>query len=543
MIFSSPTLDCVLRSVCKKYSKKKAVIFNNESITYRQILSYSMNLANSLADLGIHKGDKVAIILPNCFEYLYVYFACFFLGAWATPMSTRWEREELKNVLTDSDSKMVIYQDRIGVFNYNKILASLRYEIPLCEYFVCKGKGLIEGAIHLSSLIHTSTSIEWQPVQSERIEADDVAILAYTSGTTGKPKGVMIPHNTLVTTSYHTGKLWGFEGDTSFSVAPLYAAQGFLAVLIDLVSGVTMKWIENFNPNDILSEIAKKDLHVFHTQPTMWSILLSQPYFDHIDFSHLKKVIVSGSLCSYELAKRIEERTGCTLLNAYGLIEATGVVTITRLDDPKEVRFGTVGQPIDGVEIKITDKERKEVPVGETGELAVRGYVMKGYYKNPEKTAEVIDGDGWLYTGDLAQMHEDGLNIKIVGRCKDMVIRGAFNIYPIDIEECIVQNEQVEDVSVVGRPDEILGESLIAFVIPTVDATISPGDIKRFCRGRIANYKVPDEVHFVSQFPILLSGKIQKNVLREWAEHGIPLECMILFDDKTLSEVSLEKQF
>jgi fatty-acyl-CoA synthase len=339
-------------------------------------------------------------------------------------------------------------------------------------------------------------------------------------------------------TSYHTTGLWNMKDEVAFSVAPLYAAQGFLAILIDLVAGVTMKWISNFNPNDILAHLIREGVTAFHTQPTMWSIILSLPVFRHLNFKQLKKVVVSGSLCSYNLAKRIQDSVGCTLLNAYGLIEATGVVTITRPDDPEDVRLHSVGRPIPGVEIKIVDENRREVEKGEVGELAVRGYLMKGYYKNKEKTEAVIDEHGWLHTVDLACFHDNGANIKIVGRCKDMVIRGGFNVYPIDIEEYLLTLDKIEDVAVVGKEDEILGESLVAFVIPKPDAVITSTEVKRYCRGKIANYKIPDEVLFVSQFPILLSGKVCKNVLAEWAKTGIPEESRLLFNSVAIGNLN-----
>jgi fatty-acyl-CoA synthase len=537
MNFRTPTLDCALATVCEQYGEKTAIILNGRQVSYRDVYLHSRLIATNLYRLGIRRGDKVAILLSNSVEYLYLYFACFMIGAWAVPISTRWEEEEVANVLRDSDAKMAVYEKCIGSIEYGRILRSIRNRIPVCERFVCFGEqdGL---SMNFDTLLESGPVFDASAAGCLP-KPDDVALLAYTSGTTGKPKGVMIPHRSLVLTSVYTGELWDIQpGDIAFSVAPLYAAQGFLAVLIDLVSGVTMKWNANFNPNDILRELAGGGITFFHTQPTMWTILLSQPAFDFVDFKGLKKVIVSGSLCSAELAGRIEERVGCRVLNAYGLIEATGVVTVTRPDDDAETRLGTVGSPIPGVEYRIVDAERNDVANGETGELAVRGYVMKGYYKNEEKTAEVIDADGWLYTGDLACEYGRGKAVRIVGRCKDMIIRGGFNVYPIDIEECIMRNDAVDDASVVGKPDELLGESISAFVIPKAGFAMTPGEIKRFCRGKIANYKVPDDVHIVSQLPILLSGKVRKNVLREWAIHGIPPEYQILFDNKSLSEIA-----
>jgi fatty-acyl-CoA synthase len=535
MNFRTLTLDCVLSTICERFGEKTAIILNDRRVSYRDVAVNSRLIAAHLHRLGVRRGDKVAFILSNSVEYLYLYFACFTIGAWAVPISTRWEEEEISNVLHDSDAKMVVYEKCIGIIDYGRILRSIRSKIPTCEHYVCFG-GQDGASVDFSTFLEPDRATDASMISCSPTP-DDVALLAYTSGTTGKPKGVMIPHRSLVLTSVYTGELWDVHpGDVAFSVAPLYAAQGFLAVLIDLVSGVTMKWNSNFNPNDILRELGAGGITFFHTQPTMWSILLAQPAFDFIDFKGLKKVIVSGSLCSAELARRIEERVGCRVLNAYGLIEATGVVTVTRPGDDVETRLTTVGSPIPGVEYRIVDAQRHEVPRGETGELAVRGYIMKGYYKNEEKTAEVVDADGWLYTGDLACEYGRGMAVRIVGRCKDMIIRGGFNVYPIDIEECIMRMDGVDDASVVGKPDELLGESISAFVIPKAGFEMTPGEVKRFCRGKIANYKIPDDVHIVSQLPILLSGKVQKTVLREWAVSGVPADQQLLFDNKSLSE-------
>jgi fatty-acyl-CoA synthase len=537
MNFQKATLDCVLKTIADQYSAKPAIIFEDCAITYQQLYNSSKNLALRLKALGVAKNDKVAILLPNCLEYMYVYFALFMIGAWAVPLSTRYEPDELRNIIRDSDAKTIIYQDRIGTFNYNQILLTLRPELPLIKDYICFGKKELLEAILLTDLLTENPHQDLTGEELANIDPDDIALLAYTSGTTGSPKGVMIPHKNLVLTSYDTAQLWDVKDDVAFSVAPLYAAQGFLAVLIDLVAGVTMKWISNFNPNDILAHLVREGVTAFHTQPTMWTILVSLPVFQYINFQHLKKVVVSGSLCSYNLAKRIQDSVGCTLLNAYGLIEATGVVTVTHPDDTEAVRLNTVGRPIPGVEIKIVDGQRQEVKIGEIGELAVRGYLMKGYYKNKTKTKAIIDEEGWLYTGDMACYYEDGVNIRIVGRCKDMVIRGGFNVYPIDIEECLLTSDKIEDVAVVGKADEILGESLVAFVIPKPEAEMTSAEVKMHCRGKIANYKIPDEVFFVSQFPILVSGKVRKNILAEWAVSGIPEENRLLFNSKAMETI------
>lgn len=533
MDFKTATLGHVLETICQKYTEKPAIIFEDRKLTYSQIYRFSSNLARNLKKQGIGKNDKVAILLPNCLEYMYTYFALFMIGAWAVPINTRWEKDELKNVLADSDAKMVIYKNRIGIFVYEEIFSSIKDDLPLLKHYIQIDQDDLNGMILSDSPGGDSIEVSYEMSGTDDICPEDVALLAYTSGTTGVPKGVMISHKTLVLTSWHAGKIWGKGDEIAFSVAPLYAAQGFLAVLIDLAAGVTMKWHLNFNPHDILLELSKGDINTFHTQPTMWSLILSQPYIAASKFAHLNKVIVSGSLCSYNLGKKIEKNMGCKLLNAYGLIEATGVVTLTRESDSEDIRLNTVGRPVPGVEMKIVDQHRDEVEKGEIGELAVRGYLMNGYYKNEEATRAAIDEDGWLYTGDLACFYDD-VNIRIVGRCKDMIIRGGFNVYPTDIEECVVQLDAAQDVSVVGKNDDLLGESIVAFVIPNPGESVTEGDVKRYCRGKISNYKVPDEVRFVSQFPILMSGKVQKNILREWAQNGVPEDSSMLFEEERI---------
>ncbi|MBZ9609067.1 acyl--CoA ligase [Clostridium estertheticum] len=541
MDYKCLTIDCVLDTLRENYPDKPAVVFEEESVTFQELYNKSITIAENLIKLGVKKNDKVAVLLPNCLEYLYVYFAVFKIGAWIVPISTRYEPDEIKRVLVDSDVETIIYQDKVGIFNYNNILLNnINSYLTKIKNYIVLGDDIKDGVIPFSCLLEKS-DVCIENMDLEEIYPDDIAILGYTSGTTGHPKGVMITHKNLIQTSYYGGKVLKIDDEIGFSVAPLYAAQGFNAVLLYFVSCITMKWISNFNPNDILSHITKKHINLFHTQPTMWSLILAMHYYKYGFFKELNKVVVSGSLCTPYLARKIEDTTKCTLINAYGIIEATGVVTMTRLDDPKDVRLNTVGKPLEGFQLKIVDKDRKEVPKGEIGELAIKGYLMKGYYKNEEKTKEVIDEEGWLYTGDLACYYKDGVNVCIVGRCKDMVIRGGFNVYPVDIEECLLNFEKVEDVSVVGEDDEILGESLVAFVIQKPGQHITEGEIKAFCRGKIANYKVPDRVIFVSQFPTLESGKIQKNILKKWSVEGIPAECKFLLNDSIVKGIAKDE--
>ncbi len=528
MEFSNLTLACVIRTIANKYRDKIAINFENNEVSYENLLKYSVNLAASLNKIGIIKNDKVAVIFPNCLEYLYVYFSLFLLGAWIVPLSIRYEPDEIEKVVNDSDAETIIYIEQLGKFNYKHVLKDLNDKLPKVKNKIVYNAISIDQDLSLNTLIEKEASkSEQYDIDNIIVDPDGVAILGYTSGTTGNPKGVMLTHKNMIMTTYYLGKIWNnTKEDVVFSVAPLYAAQGFSAILIDLIAGATMNFISTFDLNDICKNISNDKVTFFHTQPTMWSLLLSLPNFNKLDFSHLRGVCVTGSVCSPNLANKIESTVKCKVLNTYGLIEASNITTLTREDDPEHIRFNTVGKPIPGAEIKIVDKERKEVNKGEIGELAIRGYLMKGYYKNEDKSKEVIDDDNWLYTGDLARYYDDE-NISIVGRCKDMVIRGGFNVYPIDIEECLLNFQKIEDVSVVGKPDDILGESLIAFIVPKANTILTAGEVKAFSRGKIANYKIPDEVYFISRLPTILSGKVHKNILRKWALDGVPEESQL----------------
>ncbi len=533
------TLDKVFDQITSIDERKTAILFEDEKISHKEMRKIVYNMAFKLRQLGIEKDDKVAIIFPNCYEYLTLYFSVFLLGAWVVPINSRTKPKELKNILKDAQPKIIFYQKIIDNRDYELILDDLSNEISsFVDYQIIRGGEKAEGNENLLSFekffeIDNNIDEIVNDFKSPELVEDDVALLAYTSGTTSAPKGVMITHKGLVYTSYYTGELWGLFDNpehnyTGFSVAPLYAAQGFLAVLIDMVCGVTMKWVSTFNPNAILKTMSNGEANVFHTQPTMWSLLLSSPLVKFANFSDLKFSVVSGSLCSSNLARRIEETTKCDLLNAYGLIEATGVVTITRPGDSYDVRMNTVGRPIPGVEIKIVDENRNELPKGEIGEVAIKGYLMKGYYNNPAKTENVIDEEGWLYSGDSGCVYDEDGNIQVVGRTREMIIRGGFNVFPIDIEEELLNHPMVLDAAVVGKKNEILGEAIVAFVVPRPGEIPNKGILMEHFKKNISDYKIPDEIYFVKQLPTILSGKVLKNKLEEWVNNEcIPEEELI----------------
>ncbi len=516
------TLRNVFDEICNQCPEKSALTFDDITLNYRELSDKVHRLAAGMVELGIEKGTHTVIVLENCMEYILSYFALFYIGAIPVPVNTRWNVSEAVKVIVDSGAKYFIVKEHSGRLKFSDIRECLEKENHKVEKVIfCEADDMEESDFD-KLLGHDIIDF------SNNIKGDDVAMISYTSGTTGNPKGVMLRNCDIAKISLYTQQIWSDAKDESFSIAPLYSAQGFLSLLINFCIGSRFKMISSFNTNDILKEISKGTETIFHTQPTMWTMLLNSRVINFANLSNLRKIVVSGSLCSPELARRIEEHLKCNLLNAYGLIEGTSVVTMTRYDDSEDVRLNTVGRPIPGVEIKIVDNNRNLVPHGEVGELAIRGYVMAGYYNNEEKTKEIIDDDGWLYTGDLARYY-DKENISIVGRCKDMVIRGGYNVYPSDIEEVILQIPKVQTVAVVGKPHEVLGEELVAFVVARAGETLTKNEISRYVFANLANYKQPDKIYFISDMPAILAGKIDKKVLSDWAVNGIPEDKQMLF--------------
>lgn len=520
------TIRALLSEIWELSPESVAITFDDNEITYGELKKKVLKLGNSLHTLGLNKGDRVAIILENSLEYIYLYFALFYIGVLPVPINTRWSKEEVFNVLKDAECKIICCENKINNREYGKYIYEYCKSDEVLKV-LCYGENIYfdKNGMILQELIYKGSESELDI----QIEPNDAAILSYTSGTTGLPKGVILKNNDIVKISCYTTSIWSDkELEYPLSIAPLYSAQGFLSLFINYSLGKHFKMLSTFAPNDILQEISKKENTIIHTQPTMWNLLLNCRIINFTRFDFLNKLVVSGSVCSPELAKKIEKTMNCILLNAYGLIEATSVVTMTRITDPEEIRLNTVGKPIPGVKIKIVDSNRREIRKGEVGELAVKGYNMLGYYRKEELTNEVIDQEGWLYTGDLAKYYDDE-NIAIVGRCKDMIIRGGFNVYPIDVEEAILRIEGIQNVAVVGKKNRILGEEIVAFVLPKPGAEISINEIRRYLFKHLANYKMPDKIYFVSEIPIILAGKIDKKELSKWAELGIPNDKKIMF--------------
>jgi fatty-acyl-CoA synthase len=539
------TVGGLLETIARRFPDNDALVYPDRGLrySYREFDRLCDRVAKGLLKLGIKKGDHVAIWATNVPEWVVLQFATARMGAVLVTINTSYKSAELEYILQQSDSTTLFlvqgFKDTDYVETLYAVAPELRKVAPggLCSASLpCLKNVLFLGGTapagmlayaELEKLGESVSDAELAAVKASLAE-HEVINMQYTSGTTGFPKGVMLTHHNLVNNGFNIGECMRFtEKDRLCIPVPFFHCFGcVLAVLAAVTHGATMVPVETFNPEQVLKTIEAEKCTAVHGVPTMFIAELEHPAFRKYDLSSLRTGIMAGSPCPIEVMKRVIRDMNCSEITiAYGQTESSPVITQTRTDDPIELRVASVGRALPDVEVKIVDIETgAALPPGKQGELCTRGYhVMKGYYKMPEETAKAIDAEGWLHTGDLAVMDEHGY-CKITGRIKNMIIRGGENIYPREIEEFLYGHPKVADVQVYGVPDRKYGEQVMAAVKLKEGVTCSEEEIRDFCKGRIANYKIPYYVKFVDEYPMTASGKIQKFKLRELAIRELQLE-------------------
>ena len=500
--------------------------------TYPQFRDDVDEFARALIALGVRPGDKVAIWASNVPQWYLTFWATVKIGAVLVTVNTGYKIHELEYLLKQSDTHTLVMIDSYKGTSYLDIVDELipqlagsrpgewvSEKLPFLRNIVtidgphdgCYswGEALAMGAPALQPEVER---------RAAAIDHHDVCNMQYTSGTTGFPKGVMLTHFNIANDGYFTGENMGFTPDDRLCVCvPLFHCFGVvLATMNCLTHGCTEVMVEKFDPLVVLASIHKERCTAVYGVPTMFIAELNHPMFSMFDLTCLRTGIMAGSLCPVELMKQVSEKMYMTITSVYGLTESSPGMTQTCLNDTFEQRCTTVGRDYPFVDVKVLDPETgEECPVGVQGEMCCKGFnVMKGYYKNPEATAEVIDKNGYLHSGDLGVKDENGF-YKITGRIKDMIIRGGENIYPREIEEFLYHMPGIRDVQVAAVPSKKYGEAVGAFIILEEGAKMTPEDVQLFCRGKIARYKIPKYVFFIDQFPLTGSGKIQKFKLKE----------------------------
>ncbi|MBM7580464.1 AMP-binding protein [Jeotgalibacillus terrae] len=530
------TVGQIVRDMAHSYGDVEAYVYPEHQIrkTYREFDQETDDLAKAFIGLGINKGEHVAIWSDNKREWLLSQYATGKMGAVLVTVNTNYQQSELTYLLEQSDTTTLILGEEFKGTSYIDIINAICPELSESE----KGNLQNSKLPHLKRVIVMSDNdypgiFTWseftsyaKQVSDQQLEehfaslhVDDVINIQYTSGTTGFPKGVMLTHSNIVNNAQLIGDYMKLtEKDRVCIPVPFFHCFGcVLGTLAAVTHGATMVLLEQFDPLKVLRAVQDEKCTALHGVPTMFIAELNHPEYHTFDTSSLRTGIMAGSPCPIEVMKKVIHDMGADEITiCYGQTESSPVITQTRPDDAIEKRVATVGKPHPGVEVKIIDPVTgQEVAPGEPGELCTRGYlIMKGYYKNEEATEGAIDQEGWLHTGDIAVMDEDGY-IAITGRIKDMIIRGGENIYPREIEEFLYQHPAVQDVQVVGVPDAKYGEELMAWIILKEGSALTEEEVRSYCRGKISHHKIPKYIEFTDAYPMTASGKIQKYVLRE----------------------------
>ncbi|GAA2873880.1 fatty-acyl-CoA synthase [Actinoplanes cyaneus] len=482
--------------------------------TYAQLKTSVDSVALGLRRLGVTKGDRVGIWAPNGAEWVLTQYATARLGAILVTVNPAYRSHELRYVLQQSGVRTLVAASSFKNSDYAAMIAEVRPQCPELVDVVLIGEDSWDSL----------TDISADPALLDGIEAtlrpDDPINIQYTSGTTGFPKGATLSHRNILNNGYLVGELINYtEADRICIPVPFYHCFGMVMGNLAATShGATMVIpAPGFDPGLTLEAVAKESCTSLYGVPTMFIAMLNHPRIDSFDLSSLRTGIMAGSPCPVETMKQVIERMGMTEVSiCYGMTETSPVSCQTRTDDSLERRVSTVGRAGPHLEVKIVDAEGATAPIGVTGELCTRGYsVMLGYWEQPEKTAEAIDAEGWMHTGDLAVMDTDGY-LRITGRIKDLVIRGGENVYPREVEEFVLTHPDVLDVQVIGVPDDTYGEEVMAWVrMRPGTAPLDAESLRSFCSGRLAHYKIPRYVRVVDDFPMTVTGKVRKVEMRE----------------------------
>ncbi|MDY0268921.1 AMP-binding protein [Trichloromonas sp.] len=539
------TMGALLEDAARRFPENDALVYPDRGLrlNYREFDALCDRVAKGLLAIGVKKGEHLAIWATNVPEWVVLQFATAKIGAVLVTINTSYKSAELEYILNQSDATTLFlvkgFKDTDYVATVNAVVPELATtplgrlnsaKLPFLKNVVFLGAPAPAGMLAYAELERLGEKIADTELAAVKAGLDEYEVInmQYTSGTTGFPKGVMLTHHNLVNNGFNIGECMKFtEKDRLCIPVPFFHCFGcVLGVLACVTHASTMVPVETFNPEAVLKAIEAERCTAVHGVPTMFIAEMEHPAFRKYDLSTLRTGIMAGSPCPIEVMKRVIRDMHCSEITiTYGQTESSPGITMTRTDDPIELRVASVGRALPNVEVKIVDIETGvALPPGKQGELCTRGYhVMKGYYKMLEETAKAIDGDGWLHTGDLAVMDENGY-CKITGRIKNMIIRGGENVYPREIEEFLYTHPKVADVQVYGVPDVKYGEQVMAAVKLKEGVSCNEEEIKDFCRGRIANYKIPHYVKFVDEYPMTASGKIQKFKLREMAIRELRLE-------------------
>ena len=500
------------RWAAARFGDAEAIVDGPTRISFVELAAQARDAARAFVAAGVEPGDRVAIWAPNCWQWIVALLGLQGAGGILVPLNTRYKGAEAAYILNASRAKVLVTADGFLGNGYVELLEA--EDVPHLEHtvvlrawddFVASGASVDPGEVD---------------ARVDALEPDAVSDMMFTSGTTGRPKGVLTTHGQTLRTFKVWAELIGLrEGDRYLLVNPMFHTFGYKAgIVASLLSGSTLVTLPVFDVDAAFAAIPRERITMIPGPPTLYQTMLNHPGLADADLSSLRLAVTGAAAIPVDLVRRMRDDLGFeTVTTAYGLTEVTGVATMCRDDDDVETIASTSGRAIPDVEVAVVDDDGVEVPPGEPGEVVVRGYnVMKGYFEDATQTAEAIDRDGWLHTGDVGVMDERGY-LRITDRKKDMFIVGGFNAYPAEIESLLLGHPGIAQAAVVGVPDDRLGEVGVAFVVATTGERLDPEEVVAWARGSMANFKVPRRVEVVDALPLNASGKVLKFELRELA--------------------------
>jgi fatty-acyl-CoA synthase len=539
------TVGEMLDTIVSHYPHGEALVSRHQGVryTYRELGQAVEEMARALIALGIAKGDRVAIWSQNNAEWVVTQFATGKIGAIMVNINPAYRIPELEYALNQSESKILILSPSYRTSNYVEMMRQVVPELadaedgeidsgrlPALKTLVTIGEEEHEGFLSWSRLMERSTDISKDDLHTRQSELqfDDPINIQYTSGTTGLPKGATLTHHNIVNNGFFIGEAMGFTHTDRLCIpVPFYHCFGMvLGNLACVTHGATMVLpSDKFDAGVVLETLQEEECTGVHGVPTMFSAMMEHPGREKMSFPKLRTGIMAGSPCPIELMKQVISALGAKEITiAYGMTETSPVSFQTTATDPIELRVSTVGRIHPHVEAKIIDKLGKTVPIGEPGELCTRGYlVMQRYWNDPEATNTAIDVAGWMHTGDLAIMDENGY-VNIVGRIKDMISRGGEKIFPREVEEALYTHPSIMEAQVIGVPDKKYGEQVMAWIKLKEGQATTEDDVREFCKEMMAYFKIPKYIKFVDDFPMTVTGKVQKYKMREMSIEDLGLQ-------------------
>ena len=546
------TIGDMFDETVRAATDKEAVVYDYPELglemrlTYGQLHDIVQQLAKGLIALGVAPGDKVAVLAPNLPQWLFLEFALAKIGAVLVTVNTGYKQAELAYLLKNGDIKVLFsvesYRNNSFLASLYGIVPELRHcadpiaqpmnsqALPRLRQVVMLTEGQFEGCLSYQQVFNLGAQISDKQLAERQagVHAHDVVQIQYTSGTTGHPKGVMLSHHSTLNNAMLTSRRLPFGPDERFLCCmPLFHTAGcVLNVLSTVLHRGTLVMALWFDARKMLELIHAERATILNMVPTMMIALLNDEQFQQGRFntSSVKKALTGGTSIPVVLMEEVSRKIGASPAIVLGLTETSPTVCETSEEDTFEIKSSTVGTPLPHTSVRIINPETGEVSgFDEAGEIQVKGYLlMKGYYQMPDKTAETIDADGWLHTGDLGCMDAQGY-VRVIGRVKDMIIRGGENIYPVEIEEFLLRHPHVEEAAVVGVPDDYMGEESVAIVRSSPGAALDAEILRTYCRDGMSRYKGPKYYLFVESFPLTTSGKFKKNELRAWAARELGL--------------------